>query len=110
MLERRLDNVVYNLGLASSVLNQTIYFHNHILVNGKKLNIVSINKIGDIITLDKLIIQKFGEITLISDKDFKAPRWLDLDKKNLKLRSLPIYKGRYQYWYRYNLIIEYYSR
>ncbi len=113
LLERRLDNVVYKSGLASSRSQSKQFIsHNHILVNGKKLNICSYNvKIGDIITLDKLIIQKFGEIIPISDKDFKAPRWLDLDKKKFetKVTSHPI-KEDINTGIDINLIIEYYSR
>jgi small subunit ribosomal protein S4 len=113
LLERRLDNVVYKSGLSSSRSQAKQFIsHNHILLNGKKLNISSYNvKIGDIISLDKLIIQKFGEILPIATKDFKTSHWLELDKKKfeVKVASYPI-KEDINTGIDINLIIEYYSR
>ena len=53
MLERRLDNSVFRIGFASS-RNQArqLVRHNHILVNGRKVNIPSfLVSVGDVITL-----------------------------------------------------------
>lgn len=52
-LECRLDNLVYRLGFASSIRQaRQMVVHNHILLNGKKVNIPSIIvKVGDEITL-----------------------------------------------------------
>lgn len=52
-LECRLDNLVYRLGFASSIRQaRQMVVHNHVLLNGKKVNIPSIIvKVGDEITL-----------------------------------------------------------
>ena len=52
-LERRLDNLVFRLGFAPSILAaRQMITHKHIQVNGKRLNIPSaVLKVGDEITL-----------------------------------------------------------
>ena len=56
LLERRLDNVVYRLGLgASRAQARQIVNHTHILVNGKTVNIPSYQvKVGDVISVKVL--------------------------------------------------------
>ena len=53
MLECRLDNLVYRLGLASSTRQaRQMVVHGHILVNGKKVDIPSYGvSVGDVISL-----------------------------------------------------------
>ena len=53
LLECRLDNLVYRLGLASSIRQaRQMVVHGHILVNGKKVNIPSYGvSIGEVISL-----------------------------------------------------------
>ena len=53
LLERRLDNVVYRLGLAKTRrMARQIVVHGHIMVNGRKVNVPSyLVKAGDVITL-----------------------------------------------------------
>ena len=53
LLELRLDNVIYRLGLAKTRrMARQIIVHGHILVNGKKVDIPSYSvKVGDVITL-----------------------------------------------------------
>src|SRR6188768_4418336 len=53
MLERRLDNVIYRLGLATSRPQaRQLVRHGHFLVNGKKVDIPSFSvKAGDLITV-----------------------------------------------------------
>src|SRR5690554_4664972 len=53
ILERRLDNLVYRLGLASSIRQaRQMVVHGHILVNGRKVDIPSyIVEVGDSIEL-----------------------------------------------------------
>ena len=53
LLERRLDNVVYRLGLGSSrAMARQIVNHTHILVNGKVVNIPSYQiKVGDVLSV-----------------------------------------------------------
>ncbi len=53
ILERRLDNLVYRMGFASSIRQaRQMVVHGHFLVNGKKIDIPSyIVEIGDTITM-----------------------------------------------------------
>jgi small subunit ribosomal protein S4 len=94
MLERRLDNTVFRTGFASS-RNQArqLVRHNHILVNGRKVNIPSfLVSVGDVLTLR----QKSRANSMITE-NFEAvvrrgvPSWLELDKDNFKatLKALP---------------------
>lgn len=94
MLERRLDNAVFRIGFASS-RNQArqLVRHNHILVNGRKVNIPSfLVSVGDVITLkeksraNNMIVENFEAVVRRG-----VPTWLELDKDNFKatLRALP---------------------
>lgn len=85
-LERRLDNVVYRLGLAKSrSMARQMVVHGHIQVNGKKVNIPSFRvRIKDKVSVDTKKIQKkiFGGLKS-SLKDYQPPKWLKLDKDKL---------------------------
>lgn len=94
MLERRLDNTVFRAGFASS-RNQArqLVRHNHILVNGKKVNIPSYQvSVNDVISLK----EKSRANTAINE-NLEAvirrgiPSWLELDKDNYKatMKALP---------------------
>ena len=89
LLERRLDNTIFRIGFASS-RNQArqLVRHNHVLVNGKKVNIPSyLVTVGDVITLK----EKSRANSLINE-NFEAvvrrgvPSWFELDKDNFKAR------------------------
>lgn len=113
LLELRLDNVLFIAGLAGS-RSQAKQFvsHRHVSVNGKKLNISSHElKVDDVISIDKKVIEKFGDTLGVSSKDFKSPGWLtvDKDKYSVKVSSLPS-KDDFNQSIDINLIIEYYSR
>ena len=94
MLERRLDNCIFRIGFASS-RNQArqLVRHNHILVNGRKVNIPSfLVSVGDVITLKEksrangMIAENFEAVVRRG-----VPSWLELDKDNFKatLKALP---------------------
>jgi len=91
LLERRLDNVVYRLGLASSrKLARQLVRHNHFSLNEKKVNIPSLLvKKGDEVEL-KL---KSIDIMPIHDSLKKMeishiPAWLGFDQNSLKATVL----------------------
>jgi len=113
LLERRLDNAVFMAGLALSRSHaRSLVSHKQILINGKILNIPSYSvKIDDEITLVPKIIEKSGELLRISDKDFKSPEWLTVNKTkySAKINSLPVVDASIS-GININLIIEYYSR
>lgn len=86
-LERRLDNVIYRLGWATSrKLARQLVRHNHFILNGKKVNIPSLRvKKGDSVTLrlksiDIMPIHNF----LKKMEAAKIPAWLSFDKNSLK--------------------------
>ncbi len=94
LLERRLDNTVFRIGFASS-RNQArqIVRHNHILVNGKKVNIPSFQvSVDDVITLkEKSRANAAIKENLEAVVRRGVPSWLELDKDNFKatVKALP---------------------
>ena len=92
LLERRLDNVVYRLGLGASRANarQNVN-HGHITVNGKRVNIPSYSvKVGDVIAV-KENKQKKGNFAGIRESRVIVPKWLEFDAEKLtgKVLALP---------------------
>lgn len=94
MLERRLDNTIFRIGFASS-RNQArqLVRHNHILVNGRKVNIPSYQvSVDDVITL-----KEKSRANAAINENLEAvvrrgvPSWLELDKDNYKatVKALP---------------------
>ncbi|MDY6852069.1 MAG: 30S ribosomal protein S4, partial [Thermodesulfobacteriota bacterium] len=85
LLERRLDNIVYRLGFASS-RNQArqLVRHNHFLINGRKVNIPSyLVKVGDTITLrekSRKIQAILGSMETVARRG--VPEWLEMDNEN----------------------------
>jgi small subunit ribosomal protein S4 len=85
-LERRLDNVIFRLNYAVTRKEaRQIVLHNHVYVNGKKVNIPSfLVKKDDKITLKLKEKQKKGVTdTLELLKDRPVPSWLKPEPKNL---------------------------
>lgn len=89
LLERRLDNTIFRLGIASSRKQaRQLVRHKHILINGKKANIPSsLVSVGDEITLKEksrtnaLIVENMEAVARRG-----VPSWLELDKDNLKAK------------------------
>jgi small subunit ribosomal protein S4 len=113
LLERRLDNVLYVSGLSSSRSHsKQLIGHGHVLLNQKPLNRSSYQvKVGDVVSLNPKIIDTVKDGLRLSDKDFNAPSWLELEKSKYlaKIASLP-HLAEIQTGIDINLIIEYYSR
>ncbi|WP_136527070.1 30S ribosomal protein S4 [Geomonas ferrireducens] len=95
LLERRLDNVVYRLGFATSRDEaRQLVRHSHFTLNGRKANIPSIQvKSGDVIQLR----EKSRKITVINESlegvvRRGIPQWLELDKDAFKgtIKALPV--------------------
>jgi len=88
-LERRLDNVVYRMGLAVARRQaRQLVRHGHIAVNGRKVNIPSFQvSVGDEITIRegsrKLVILEIA-------KDFAShqtsPNWLEINRDTYSAR------------------------
>jgi small subunit ribosomal protein S4 len=91
LLELRLDNVVYRLGLAKSrPAARQLVNHAHIRVNGRRVNIPSFRvKEGDEITVkEKSQKNKYFEIIKQELDLQKVPGWLNLDLKTLSAKVL----------------------
>ena len=85
LLERRLDNVVYRLGLATSRPQaRQLVRHGHFLVNGKKVDIPSFSvKEGDVVTvLGRTQKNPTIEHAMEEVKGRGIPEWLSFDAEH----------------------------
>lgn len=114
LLERRLDNMVYRMGLASSRNEaRQLIKHNHFLVNGKKVNIPSyLLKTGDILQ----VTEKSRNVVRIQEsleavQRRGVPSWLELDKNNFRctVKTLPV-REELTLPIKEQLIVELYSK
>jgi small subunit ribosomal protein S4 len=94
MLERRMDNVVYRLGFASSrAMARQLVAHGHFLVNGKRVDIpASLVSVGAVVSLSTGSREN-EEIKMCLDtaKGRGVPAWLELDADNFRgtVKALP---------------------
>lgn len=94
LLERRLDNTVYRLKLATSRTQaRQLIVHGHILVNGQKVYSPSyLLSINEEISLAPNVLEKTAFLEQVIDKrlniGIKVPEWLELNKKERKGRVL----------------------
>ena len=92
LLERRFDNVIYRLGLATSRAQaRQLVRHGHFQVNGKKVDIPSYSlRSGDVVTI-KTTSQKAPTIlhAIEEVKGRGIPAWLSFDGAAGKVVSLP---------------------
>lgn len=112
LLERRLDNVIFRLGLAPSrsVARQAIN-HGHILVNDKRVRASSYSaKIGDKFSIrqqskDYSMFKELSDIL----KKHNAPTWLLLDAEKIegKMVALPV---DIDLTFNVNMIVDFYSK
>ena len=113
LVERRLDNVVYRLGLASTRREaRQLVNHAHFTVNGKKCNIPSyIVKAGDVIAVadGSKDTNRFKAIAE-NDGATLVPKWLEkTDKLSGKVIALPA-RDDIDYPVEEHLIVELYSK
>ena len=111
LLERRLDNVVYRMGLAASHKEaRQLVLHGHFTLNGHKANIPSILvKVGDVIAVKDTESSKIKELVeAMGDKI--APKWLEIDKNgSAKVVAMPE-RDDIDFEFNEQLIIELYSK
>ncbi|MDJ0787346.1 MAG: 30S ribosomal protein S4 [Myxococcota bacterium] len=114
LLERRLDNVVFRLGFATSRNEaRQLLRHGHFLVNGRKTTIPSfLTKPGMLIT----VREKSREVTRIAGaletlEGRSVPEWLEVDKDNFAgtVKALPT-REDVTLPIEEQLIVEFYSR
>ncbi len=84
LLESRLDNMVYRLGMARTRRSaRQIVNHGHILVNGKKVDIPSyITKVGDVISVKENSLNHPAIIDAL-EQNKTVPAFLEMDKQKL---------------------------
>ena len=113
LLERRLDNVVYRLGLAKTRrMARQIVVHGHIMVNGRKVNIPSyLVKAGDVITLRERSRESEMFKSLREGTGAVTPKWLTFSAPTLTgtVSALPT-REDIDYPVQEHLIVELYSR
>ncbi|HBQ94758.1 MAG TPA: 30S ribosomal protein S4 [Sulfobacillus sp.] len=82
LLERRLDNVVYRMGFASSRAEaRQLVRHNHFAVNGRRVNIPSYSvKPGDVVEVREVSRQKPRFKALMEAPLRTIPAWLDVQR------------------------------
>ena len=93
LIERRLDNAVYRLGLGSSraMARQTVN-HGHITVNGKTVDIPSyLIKVGDVIAVKENKKDSSMWDAVKETKNLSLVKWLEFDNATLtgKVVALP---------------------
>ncbi len=112
LLESRLDNVVYRIGLANTRRSsRQMVSHGHITVNGKKTNVPSRHiKIGDIISVRAGSAKNhlFSELAKKME-DYTIPNWLkfNIDTLSGSMQGKP--KGE-EGFIDLNTVLEFYSR
>jgi small subunit ribosomal protein S4 len=94
LLERRLDNVTYRLGFASSRAEARLLVrHGHILVNGKRVNVPSyFVRVGDVVSV-KEQSRQIGRILMALEGAQRrgVPDWAELDRDQFsgRIKLLP---------------------
>ena len=115
MLEKRLDNVVYRMGLGTSRAQaRQMVRHGHFQVNGRKTNIPSFQvRPNDVIEVRE---KSRNNPAILSARDTTAhsptPNWMEVDKDNLRARVLaqPKREELVQIQINEQLIVELYSK
>ncbi len=114
LLETRLDNVVYRLGLASSRAQaRQLVLHGHILLNGHKCDVPSTQvRAGDTVSV-KLRSRENEHFKAVAAQldAITVPNWLSLDREQLAGRVVAVpTRDEIDAALQEQLIVEYYSR
>ena len=114
ILERRFDNVVYRMGLASSRKEaRQLVRHAHFTLNGKKADIPSIIlKVGDVVALKEKSRGSEKFKALMEDAATAvAPKWLEVNAEaaSAKVIAIPA-RDDVDFDFNEQLIVEFYSK
>jgi small subunit ribosomal protein S4 len=114
MLERRLDNALYRMGLAGSRSQaRQLVSHGHVLVNGRKVNVPSyLVNVGEEIALKDKMKQNAMVLEARQIAQNQPVSWLEVDRENFKARvlSLPKREEVQTPPYSEQLVVELYSK
>ena len=114
LLERRLDNVVYRMGMAASRKEaRQLVLHSHFTLNGKKVSTPSLLvKAGDVVAVKEASKEK-AKLKELAEQFATAatPAWLEKDAANLaaKVVNLPA-REDIDFEFEEQLIVELYSK
>jgi len=103
LLERRLDNVVYRLGLSPSRAGaRKLVTSGKVMLNGKKASVPS-----RLVQLNDVVMAP----NFVGGEGYKAPEWLDLDSKKVagKVLKFPT-RDQISADFDEKLVVEFYSR
>ena len=114
LLERRLDNVVYRMGMAESRKEaRQLVLHAHFTLNGKKVNVPSILvKPGDVIAVREKSRESAKFKTLAEEMaSVNKPKWIDANNENqtAKIVAMPE-RSDIDFEIEEQLIVELYSK
>lgn len=114
LVERRLDNVVFRLGLASTRREaRQLVNHGHYTVNGRRVDIPSyLVNVGDVIAVSEKSASATRFKTMKEEDTFvTTPKWLDRDRNALlgKVTALPA-RDDIDFEVEDHLIVELYSK
>ena len=114
ILECRLDNVVYRMGMAESRKEaRQLVLHAHFLLNGKKVNVPSlIVKVGDVITVKESSkgLTKFKELAEGMSTKI-SPKWLEVNRENISAKVIALPEREdIDFPFAEQLIVELYSK
>lgn len=112
LLERRLDNVVYRMGVGSSRSeSRQIVSHRHVTVNGKIVNIPSYQvKVGDVIAVKENSLEH-GAIKEAVEACTSRPAFVDFDKNKMSGTYLRLPdRSELNQEVNETLIVEFYNR
>ncbi len=115
LLERRLDNVIYRMGFATSRAQaRQVVRHGHVQVNGRKTNIPSFTvKPNDVVEVRE---NSRKNVTILAASEATAhqptPAWLELDREAMraKILTMPKREELVQIQLNEQLIVELYSK
>ena len=114
LLERRLDNVVYRMGMASSRNEaRQLVLHEHFSVNGKRVNVPSIIvRVGDVVKVMDNFKGSAKCKELVEAMPTKiAPKWLEVDKENISAKVIAMpERDDIDFPFDEQLIVELYSK
>ena len=114
ILESRLDNVIFRLGLANTRReSRQMVSHGHILVNGKRVDIPSYRvKVGDVVTLKETTKSSDRIKDIVEANSTRTvPKWLDMDKNTLSGKVIALAaREDIDFEVEEHLIVELYSK
>lgn len=116
LLERRLDNTVFRMGMAENRIDaRQLVLHGHFTLNGKKVTIPSLSvKVGDVIAVKESSrsSEKIkGLMEALESRKSSVPKWLDVDTTNATATVVAMpQRDDVDFPFEEHLIVELYSK